>query len=104
MYCRNCFHIMEKQTSTDEIVFYCSSCKTSYTGRPEDTLIISATRLADNTDAYDGIKKYAALDQCNHKIEKECAVCSSPYMSLVRIGATERAVLVCFCGNEVYYE
>ncbi len=103
MYCPNCSHIMEKQTTTDEIVFYCTFCKTSENGRPEDTLIISATRLTDDTDAYDGIKRYAARDKCNHRILKTCPKCAAPAMALVRIGQSERATLVCFCGYEEFY-
>lgn len=103
MYCPNCSHIMEKQTTTDEIVFYCSFCKTSANGGPEDTLIISETRMSEDTDAYDHIKKYAALDKCNKRLLIPCPKCKFPAMSVVRIGERERAILVCFCGYEEYY-
>jgi len=103
-YCDNCEHLMDKKTTSNQVIFSCELCSTVVEGGPEDTLMFSDFKISNSNELFRSFKKHAAYDPCNFKVSVKCDKCTMPYMSLIRVNDQDRASLVCVCGNEKLYE
>lgn len=103
-YCELCGHIMDKKTTVDQVKFNCERCGNTAIGRPEDTLMNSNIRVANEQELFGSFKKFAAEDPCNAKKLIPCKNCDMPYLTIIRIGPQDRAYLVCRCGYEEIYK
>lgn len=103
--CENCWSIVDKVTSTGEIVITCTSCHHTKKSEPDDTLM-SSGYVYDTmaiSDMYERTLRYMASQPDNPKPTNpvKCPNCKkTENVRYVRLGTSETRYFGCTCGTD----
>jgi hypothetical protein len=83
-----------------ELEFLCSKCGKKIKGKPDDRkLYEDIFKSQIDHEKYDKFLRNAAFDPVNMMIKKDCPNCFRDYMTLCRLGKSEKMVAICKCGK-----
>lgn len=92
---------MLRDTSSDRIEFYCTTCGERIQGTNEDALISSGVLHAgEMAEKYQSVIRHAPEDRVNQLVRRDCPECGLNYMTQLRLGDREAPILKCKCGYQ----
>lgn len=95
-FCPKCRNFWEEVTTGSKLQFKCDYCGTIDDARPEDTLLDSSEKAAENTAAkFKHRIKNAPFTSINPRYKKKCPECSEGLVSMVRVGEEQKVIYIC---------
>lgn len=98
-FCDVCSSRFTKRTTEKGVVFECV-CGNTREGKPEDSLMFEVNLRSGNDVMIkqETFIQLAAHDPAGLKVAQDCPQCKMDYMTMIRIGDTEKAIYTCDCG------
>jgi len=98
-FCPQCQRALIRAPTEDGIEHVCSVCGTRVAGTPMDARIGGSQAGGEQVaQLYKVPIRIAPFDPTTQQVAELCTSCGRDYMSLVRVGDQEIAILACKCG------
>ena len=93
---------MKRETYTGSVNFRCPTCQNLVPGNEYDVAYLQSSRTDTTIGGYNNLIKNTPNDPAGLKIKKDCDKCGLDFMSMLRLGASEKIVYRCGCKNTIY--
>lgn len=96
-FCRQCESILTKTPLADGSIVFICVCGESITGDAEDTLMFQNVIENDSGLEHQDLIDNSPHDTAAYRVKRECA-CGLDFMTLIRVGKSEKTMYTCTCG------